>query len=375
MNFPRTIDIKLQSEVFNNFRCQVAANSLDIDVKKKSIHHLHIDNVVIPDNWNIGLVYGASGSGKTTLVKKLFGDDIFKVVIDDNQPIINQLPSNLSYEECANLLNGIGLNSVPCWIRPVKTLSNGQRARAEAVLLMSQDSDVVFIDEWTSVVDRTIAKAMSLCIQKFAKKYNKKIVLLSCHYDILEWLKPDWMIDCNKQQFELPKSDSFFFTEREQLTFTIREVGKETWKYFSKYHYLNENLPAGKIYTYGIFHEGNQIGFQCFANYTPHSDKSKKIIYHSNRTIIHPDYNGLGLGIKLINETSCLLIQKIPCRIMAKFSSVPVFKAMRKQSCWKFLGENREMGKMQKGKAMKRTSGFRDKGSKTYNFEYVPNKL
>ncbi len=60
---------------------------------------------------------------------------------------------------------------------------------------------------------------------------------------------------------------------------------------------------------------------------------------------------------------------------MAKFSSVPVFKAMRKQTCWKFLGENREMGKMQKGKAMKRTSGFRDKGSKTYNFEYVPNKL
>lgn len=375
MNFPKTIDVKLQSEVFTNFRCQVAANSLDIDVKKKSIHHLHIDNVAIKDNWNIGLVYGASGSGKTTLVKKLFGDDIFKSIIDEETPIINQLPSNLSYEECANLLNGIGLNSVPCWIRPVKTLSNGQRARAEAVLLMSQDSEIVFIDEWTSVVDRTIAKAMSLCIYKFAKKYNKKIVLLSCHYDILEWLKPDWMIDCNKQQFELPKSDAFFFTEREKLQFTIREVGRETWKYFSKYHYLNDNLPAGKIFLYGLFHNDNQIGFQCFANYTPHSDKSKKIIYHSNRTIIHPDYNGLGLGIMLINETSSLLLQKVDCKIMAKFSSTPVFKAMRKQKQWRFLGEQREMGIKRKGKGMQRASGFRDKGIKFYNFEYIGHKL
>ena len=148
--FPKVIDIKLESELFSDFRCQVAANSLDIDVKKKSIHHLHIDNVNIPKDWNIGLIYGASGSGKTTLVKKLFGDDIFNTVMDENTPIINQLPSHMSYDECSSMLYGIGLNAVPCWIRPIKTLSNGQKARAEAVLLMCQDKDIIFIDEWTS---------------------------------------------------------------------------------------------------------------------------------------------------------------------------------------------------------------------------------
>jgi ABC-type ATPase with predicted acetyltransferase domain len=367
--FPNTIDIKLQSDVFNNFRCQVAANSLDIDVKKKSIHHLKIDNVKIPNDWNIGLVYGASGSGKTTLVKHLFGNNIFESVLDDEQPIINQLPVDLSYEECANLLNGIGLNSVPCWIRPVKTLSNGQRARAEAVLLMCQHKDVVFIDEWTSVVDRAVAKAMSLCIAKFAKRNNKKIVLLSCHYDILEWLNPDWLIDCNQQKFELPKSSAFFFNEREQIKFEIREVDKSSWKYFSKYHYLSEQLPAGKIYLYGLFYDGNQIGFQCFANYTPHK-KGTKIIFHSNRTVIHPDYNGLGIGIKLINVTSEILRKKIDCRIMAKFSSVPVYKAMIKSKEWKFLGEKRLMGKMKTGGNMIRKGGFREAGVRTFNFEF-----
>jgi ABC-type ATPase with predicted acetyltransferase domain len=370
MNIPKKIEIKLQSEIFSNFRCQVAANSLDIDVKKKSIHHLIIDNVNIPKKWNIGLIYGASGSGKTTLATTLFGKEIFNVILNEDEPIINQLPKEFTYEECALLLNGIGLNSVPCWLRPVKTLSNGQKARAEAVLLMCQNKDFIFIDEWTSVVDRTVAKAMSVCLSKFAKKHNKKIILLSCHYDILEWLSPDWLIDCNKQEFKLPQSEDFFFQQREKIEFTIKEIDRTSWKYFSKYHYLSDKLPGGKLYLYGIFHNDNQIGFQCFANYVPHSNKNAKIIYHSNRTVVHPDYNGLGLGIKLINETSKLLYKKIDCRIMAKFSSAPVFKAMIKQKQWKFLGEKRLMTKMKVGENMANQNTFRDCGVKTYNFEF-----
>ena len=370
---PNKIEVILKSDVNKEFRCQVAANSLDIDVEKKSIHHLKIDNIKIPNNWNIGLVYGNSGSGKTTMIKHLFGENIFDVKLDENKPIINQLPKDLSYEDCAKLLNGIGLNSVPCWIRPIKTLSNGQKARAEAVYLMTKSEKVVFIDEWTSVVDRTVGKAMSLCLHKYAKRNNKKIILCSCHQDVLEWLQPDWMIDCNKQEFILPKSEDFFFKKREKLKFEIKKIDRRSWKYFSKYHYLSERLPGGKLYLYGLFYNNNQIGFKCFANYTPYTKKNrkegKKIIFHSNRTVIHPDYNGLGLGIKLINETSRLLLNKIDCRIMAKFSSTPVYKAMIKQDVWKYLGFKRTMGKMQFGKGI-RKAGFREKGVKTYNFEY-----
>lgn len=374
---PKNIEVILKSEVNKEFRCQVAANSLDIDVEKKSIHHLKIDNINIPDKWNIGLVYGNSGSGKTTMIKHLFGDKIFEVKLDEDKPIINQLPEDMSYEDCAKMLNGIGLNSVPCWIRPVKTLSNGQRARAEAVYLMTQSDEIIFIDEWTSVVDRTVAKAMSLCLYKYAKRNNKRLVLCSCHVDILEWLNPDWMIDCNKQKFILPESEDFFFNKREQLQFEIKEIDRASWKYFSKYHYLSERLPGGKLYLYGLFHNGNQIGFQCFANYVPYTEseklKKRKIIYHSNRTVIHPDYNGLGLGIKLINETSELLLKKIDCRIMAKFSSAPVYKAMIKQDVWKYLGFKRRFGKYRMGGGAKMTSktGQREKGIKTYNFEYI----
>src|SRR3989304_539053 len=129
---PSTIEVILESPVSNNFRCKMACDALDIDIAKKSVHHLKIDHVFIPEKWDVGLVYGASGSGKTTLAKKIFGEDVFKTVLNEDEPIINQFPSEMSYEQCAAILSGIGLNSVPCWVRPVKTLSNGQKARAEA---------------------------------------------------------------------------------------------------------------------------------------------------------------------------------------------------------------------------------------------------
>lgn len=224
---PENVDFTLKSEVSNSFRCKMAANSLDIDVNKKSTHNLKIEGMKIPDNWNVGLIYGASGSGKTTLAKHLFGEDIFTSVMDLEKSILDQMPEDLDYAECATLLNGIGLSSVPCWIRPLKTLSNGQKARAEAVLLMCKSQDYILIDEWTSVVDRTVAKAMSHCIQKFAKRQNKKVILLSCHYDILEWVNPDWLIDCNKQEYELPKSDAFFLPRKNNSNLQSEKSGEK----------------------------------------------------------------------------------------------------------------------------------------------------
>lgn len=361
-------EVHLESPISNNFRCKLACDSLDIDITKKSKHHLVIDADIDTD-FNIGVIYGASGSGKTTLAKSIFGENIFESPLDLNIPIINQLPEEYTYDECAAILSGIGLNSVPCWVRPVYTLSNGQKARAEAALLMCLNKDIIVIDEWTSVVDRNVAKAMSYTLQKYARRNNKKIILLSCHYDVIEWLSPDWVIDCNQQKYIKRENPDFFFSEREKIEFEIRRIDSKSWKYFSKYHYLSDNLPGGKNYMFGLFINNNQIGFQCFSNYVPHV-KGKKIIYHSNRTVIHPDYQGFGLGIKLINITSKYMKDTFDYKIMAKFSAMPVYKSMIKQKEWKFLGAKRLMGTMSKGKNTRQT-GYREQGIKTYHFEFI----
>jgi hypothetical protein len=112
----------------------------------------------------------------------------------------------------------------------------------------------------------------------------------------------------------------------------------------------------------------NQIGYICFANYTP-IRKGTVPIFHFNRIVIHPDYAGMGLGIKFINLTSQYMLEKYGYRIMGKFSSVPVFKAMIKNKAWKFLGEKRQMGSMSTGN-IDRKSGYREFGIKTYHFEF-----
>lgn len=192
--------VKLQSEASDGYRCNRAANSVDLDVSKKLTHEMNV-SVDMETDFNVGVIVGASGSGKTTLAKEMFGEDCFATPLDMSKPIIEQFPESYSYDDCVNLLTGIGLNSVPCWIRPVHTLSNGQKARAEAALIMCQDKTIVCIDEFSSVVDRTVAKAMAHCVQKFARKNKRRIVLCSCHYDVLAWLQPDWVIDCNEQSF------------------------------------------------------------------------------------------------------------------------------------------------------------------------------
>ena len=158
---------------------------------------------------------------------------------------------------------------------------------------------------------------------------------------------------------------------KEKLRFEVKKVSKQSWPFFSKYHYLSEKLPGGICYYYGLFDGENQIGFQCFANYKPKA-KRKQWIFHSNRLVIHPDYVGLGIGIHFVNEASRLLKKEKPdIRIMAKFSSLPMFRHRQKSDLWKLLKINRKMNKYVVGGNMLRKSGFREKGVTTFSYEYV----
>ena len=376
----RSYHLELNCEIPDTFRTKMAANSLDIDIEKKSKHEIKIE-ADIDSPYSIGLIVGASGSGKTTFTKHLFGQDCFKTYIDLSKPIIDQFPKEISYDECANILSGVGLTSVPCWIRPAYTLSNGQRARAEAALAITGGTGVITIDEWTSVVDRTVAKVMSHCVQKFARKNNKRVVLCSCHYDVIEWLNPDWVIDCNEQKFidrRLLRQEER--ERKEKLKFEIREVGRESWKYFSKYHYLSEKLPGGRIFTYGLFEGSNQIGFICLANYIP-TRPGNIPIYHSNRVVVHPDYAGMGLGLLLVNEVCKLFKKQTGYELRATFSSVPLYKARIKDpKNWKLIKLEKVIGKAKSQKMkikseytmgrLKNTKSFRSNVT-TYTFKYI----
>ena len=153
-------------------------------------------------DWNIGLIVGNSGTGKTTIAKKLFGENIIKEYpFNRNNSIMDDMPKGKSVEEITQIFNKVGFSSPPSWLKPYEVLSNGEKMRVELAYNLLSDNELTCFDEFTSVVDRNVAKITSTCIQKTIRKLNKKFIAVGCHFDIVDWLEPDWIFDTNQMRF------------------------------------------------------------------------------------------------------------------------------------------------------------------------------
>jgi len=146
-------------------------------------------------HWNIMLICGKSGSGKSTILKEI--GNVIPIKYDYNKAVISQF-EGYSEEDACDLLNGVGLSSVPNWLRKPNELSNGERARLDiAKSIYDAKGGVVILDEFTSVVNRAAAKSMSFALQRYARQKDLKIVIASCHFDIIEWLNPNYIFNLN----------------------------------------------------------------------------------------------------------------------------------------------------------------------------------
>jgi len=191
--------ILLESKIVNDNFTKYLYDNYDIQNKELTMTEVPIPSEedikeMNKDNWNILLICGKSGSGKSTILKNVFGD-IKTIEYDYDKAVISQFPK-LSEEDACDLLCSIGLSSVPSWLRKPSQLSNGERARLDiAKVIYDADGGVVLIDEYTSVVNRAAAKSMSFALQRYVRQKNLKLIIASCHFDIIEWLQPDYIFN------------------------------------------------------------------------------------------------------------------------------------------------------------------------------------
>ena len=190
-------DIVKNNKPINTFR--VSKICADFDVKFEHSNEHFEGDINLPEKWNIGVIVGKSGTGKTTIAKELFGDHYFYNQEYSKASVIDDMPSDMSVEEITKMFYACGFGSVPSWLNPYSVLSNGEKMRVDLANALLREEFVVF-DEFTSVVDRNVAQTCCIATTKAVRKLNKQFVAVSCHYDILEWLQPDWVFDTDQMK-------------------------------------------------------------------------------------------------------------------------------------------------------------------------------
>lgn len=186
-----------KSNIDKTFRVAKVMGDFDLKIEHSNEHFE--GNIEIPNKWNIGVIVGNSGTGKSTIAKELFKDCYVNEFEYKNKSVIDDMPENAKVEDISKMFYAVGFGSVPSWIKPYNVLSNGEKMRVDLARALLEKDKICF-DEFTSVVDRQVAKTACIAINKAIKKTNKQFIAVSCHYDILEWLQPDWVFDTNKMQ-------------------------------------------------------------------------------------------------------------------------------------------------------------------------------
>lgn len=240
--------------------------------------------------WSIGLIVGPSGSGKTTVARHLFGDLLDQLSWPD-APIVDAFPP-MPIKDITGLLSSVGLGTIPAWMRPYSTLSTGERFRADVARMLAEHNDLAVIDEWTSTVDRQVAKVTSAATARTVRRSGRRLVAVSCHYDIVDWLQPDWLYE--------PHTDTFTWRSvqpRPRVELQVCQVDRSAWDVFRHHHYLSANLPPAPT-CYGGFVDGECIAFAAVAGF-PHRSASAKLIRRVRRLVVLPDWQGLGIGARL----------------------------------------------------------------------------
>lgn len=315
------IDIHNKCSDFNSYRAARvkslfnAENGCDFKINVE----LDIDD----DSWQIGLIVGPSGSGKTSIGTKIFeGNKIydFNTGWSKSKPIIDDISPSGDFNEVTGALAAVGLGDVPSWLRPFNVLSNGQKFRAGLAKLICEKPDSVVVDEFTSVVDRQIAKMGAQAFQKSWRRSckGKKIVLLSCHYDIIDWLQPDWVFDTGTNKFERG-----LLRQRPKINLQIWKVDSSYWRYFKQHYYLDLHMPPAAEFYIGTV----ESELVCHLAVAPFFTAN---CYRATRLVVMPEWQGVGVGTKFL-EWVCEFYKQGKGRCKRKYPTM--FHTSHPQLC------------------------------------------
>jgi len=347
-----TFDIVKEVKPTKTFRVASVIGKFDLQ-SENIIEHFKGD-INLPDKWQIGLIVGKSGTGKTTIAKQLFEDAYITAYKYNAETVLDDMPKECSVEQITSAFNSVGFSSPPSWLKPYSVLSNGQKMRVDLARAILEQQKLFVFDEFTSVVDRNVAQIGSFAMQKAIRKTDKQFIAVTCHFDVKDWLLPDWIFDTDSMTFQLFEGQK---KNRPEIKFEIYQTtDKSIWKMFAKHHYLSHSHNnAANVFIATVNDE--IAGFLSVLPQPGKLQRQKRV----HRLVILPDYQGAGIGIKFLNEVG-YLFKKDKWIFRINTTAPSLINALKKSNKWNChhfgrhnCGKN-DMGK--KGNATRITASF-----------------
>lgn len=296
------IETTVSCPVHNSFRVQQVAGMFDVPLEERASEHFRVEMPELGDDWQIGLIVGPSGSGKSTIARERFRDDLYTLPPwPDDQAVVDCL-GDRPIKEITGLFTAVGFSSPPSWVKPYQVLSGGEQFRCDLARALSQAElspqkpGTIVFDEFTSVVDRNVAKIGSAAVSRGIKagRIDCRFVAVTCHYDVAEWLEPDWIIDMAKCQFARS------CLRRPEIKLEIYRARRSGWEMFKRYHYMSGSIPAVSQ-CYAAYWNGVPVAYCVVANLIGHKGRRR-----ISRIVTLPDYQGIGIGMRVAEAVSWL---------------------------------------------------------------------
>lgn len=312
-----------------SFRVSQVAGLFDVTVKAKASETFEVELPALGEPWQIGLIVGPSGSGKSTVARHAYGNNVYTPGIGwpERQSVLDGFSKDLPAKELTALLSAVGFSSPPSWIKPYGVLSNGEKFRCDLARSLTgltndqasrtNEKRLVVFDEFTSVVDRTVAKVGSMAVSKLLRRplghsgighwSLPRFVAVTCHYDVAPWLSPDWILDmasCSLARRKL---------RRPELRLEVFRSGRAAWELFKKHHYLSHSIPGGAqiyvAYLSGLEPAAVPCGIVIVGQHFGNSRRGEtaKGTKTISRIVVLPDFQGIGIGSRLLDGVAGIL--------------------------------------------------------------------
>jgi energy-coupling factor transporter ATP-binding protein EcfA2 len=357
-------DIHVSSPVPNTFRAAKVSGLFDIPSSGERSASWSGELPIEDFDYRVGAIIGASGSGKTTVARRLFGAEYVSGFDWSADCLLDDFPAASTPQEIVDALNAVGFSSPPAWLLPYRVLSTGQQFRADLARALIA-SDFVVYDEFTSVVDRVVARSASASVARYVRRAGKRLVAVSCHRDILEWLEADWVYDLDSREFRR------CLLRRPPIELDVRCGDRAAWRVFRGHHYLTGDLSsAARVFLAYVRLGDDAPRLAGFFSILP--AMGMKGWRRGHRTVVLPDFQGLGIGNRMIELVADTLWEREGLRFRATTAAPAIIHHRRRHP---------EMWRMASGPAMRAPSANKklkvrtSAGRLSSSWEYIPTSL